>query len=141
MAKPRKQTYTLDMYLAKINEKDIRSDQDVQRLSGQWDKSMVNEIISTVLTGGYIPPVILGEENNSHEQHASQRQGNLHTDFHQILCIFQRQGAEDTFCHDGGRQCIKDKHNRAHNHDCPYIPPVIFIDELCQVLKPAQWIH
>jgi len=65
MAKPRKQTYTLDMYLAKINEKDIRSDQDVQRLSGQWDKSMVNEIISTVLTGGYIPPVILGEENNS----------------------------------------------------------------------------
>ncbi len=65
MAKPRKQTYTLDMYLAKINEKDIRSDQDVQRLSGQWDKSMVNEIISTVLTGGYIPPVILGEESNS----------------------------------------------------------------------------
>ncbi len=65
MAKPRKQTYTLEMYLAKINEKDIRSDQDVQRLSGQWDKSMVNEIVSTVLTGGYIPPVILGEESNS----------------------------------------------------------------------------
>lgn len=65
MAKPRKQTYTLEMYLNKMREADIRSDQDVQRLSGQWDKSTVNELIVTVLTDSYIPPIILGEEENS----------------------------------------------------------------------------
>lgn len=65
MAKPRKQTYTMDMYLNKMRDADIRSDQDVQRLSGQWDKSTINELIVTVLTDNYIPPIILGEENNS----------------------------------------------------------------------------
>lgn len=65
MAKPRKQTYTMDMYLNKIKDSDIRSDQDVQRMSGQWDKSMINELIVTVLTDDYIPPIILGEELNS----------------------------------------------------------------------------
>lgn len=65
MAKPRKQTYTMEMYLNKIKDSDIRSDQDVQRLSGQWDKSTVNELIVTVLTDNYIPPIILGEENDS----------------------------------------------------------------------------
>lgn len=65
MAKPRKQTYTLDMYLNKMKDADIRSDQDVQRLSGQWDRSTINELIATVLTDNYIPPIILGEENNS----------------------------------------------------------------------------
>jgi len=65
MAKPRKQTYTMDMYLSKMKESDIRSDQDVQRLSGQWDKSTINELIATVLTDNYIPPIILGEEKNS----------------------------------------------------------------------------
>ncbi len=65
MAKPRKQTYTMDMYLNKMKDADIRSDQDVQRLSGQWDKSTINELIVTVLTDNYIPPIILGEENNS----------------------------------------------------------------------------
>lgn len=65
MAKPRKQTYTMDMYLNKIKDSDIRSDQDVQRMSGQWDKSMINELVVTVLTDDYIPPIILGEELNS----------------------------------------------------------------------------
>ncbi len=65
MAKPRKQTYTMDMYLAKIKDLDIRSDADVQRLAGQWSKSMINELVVTVLTDDYIPPIILGEELNS----------------------------------------------------------------------------
>ena len=65
MAKPRRQTYTMDMYLNKIKESDIRSDQDVQRMSGQWDKSMINELVVTVLNDDYIPPIILGEESNS----------------------------------------------------------------------------
>lgn len=65
MAKPVKKTYTMDMYLNKIKESDIRSEQDVQRMSGQWDKSMINELVVTVLTDDYIPPIILGEELNS----------------------------------------------------------------------------
>lgn len=65
MVKPRKQIYTMFMYLKKIMDKDIRSDADVQRLAGQWDNEMVNELIVTVLTDNYIPPVILGEESNS----------------------------------------------------------------------------
>lgn len=65
MAKPRRQTYTLQMYLQKIKELDIRSDQDVQRMSGAWNNNMVNELVLTVLTGDYIPPVILGEEGHN----------------------------------------------------------------------------
>jgi len=65
MARPRKQTYTMEMYLGKMKDMDIRSDQDVQRLSGAWNKNMINELIVTVLTDNYIPPVILGEEKNS----------------------------------------------------------------------------
>lgn len=65
MAKPRKQTYTLEMYLNKIKELDIRSDQDVQRMSGAWNNGMVNELVVSVLNGDYIPPVILGQERNS----------------------------------------------------------------------------
>lgn len=59
MAKPRKQTYTMYMYLKKIMDKDIRSDADVQRLAGQWDNEMVNELVVTVLTDNYIPPLFL----------------------------------------------------------------------------------
>ena len=65
MIKPRKQTYTMDMYLNKMRDKDIRSDADVQRLAGQWKPSQINELIYTVLTEDYIPPIILGEEKNS----------------------------------------------------------------------------
>lgn len=62
MAKIRKQTFSLDQYLKLMKAETIRSDQDCQRLSGQWNQNMVNELIYTVLTDGYIPPIILGEE-------------------------------------------------------------------------------
>lgn len=65
MKRPRRQIYTMDMYLGKMKDEDIRSDQDVQRLSGAWEKSMINELIMTILTDDYIPPIILGEEENS----------------------------------------------------------------------------
>ena len=48
MARPRKQTYTMQQYLEKMQDQDIRSDQDVQRLSGAWNKNMINELIYTV---------------------------------------------------------------------------------------------
>ena len=60
--KIRKQTYSLDQYLKLIKAETIRTDQECQRLSGQWNANMVNELIATVLTDNYIPPVILGEE-------------------------------------------------------------------------------
>ena len=60
--KIRKQTYSLEQYLKLMKAETIRSDQDCQRLSGQWNSNMVNELIYTVLTDGYIPPIILGEE-------------------------------------------------------------------------------
>lgn len=60
--KIRKQTLSLSSYLDRIKEEEIREDQDVQRLSGQWETGMVNELIVTVLTDDYIPPIILGEE-------------------------------------------------------------------------------
>ena len=65
MTKPRKQTYTMDLFLKNIKEQDIRQDQDVQRLSDQWSNSMMNELIVTVLNDGYIPPIILAQEPNS----------------------------------------------------------------------------
>lgn len=63
--KIRKQTYSLDQYLKLMNAETIRTDQDCQRLSGQWNANMVNELIATVLTDNYIPPIILGEETTN----------------------------------------------------------------------------
>ncbi len=60
--KIRKQTYVLEQYLKLMKAEVIRTDQDCQRLSGQWNSNMVNELIFTVLTENYIPPLILGEE-------------------------------------------------------------------------------
>ena len=60
--KIRKQTYSLDQYLKLMNAETIRTDQECQRLSGQWNANMINELIATVLTDNYIPPIILGEE-------------------------------------------------------------------------------
>lgn len=60
--KIRKQVYSLDMYLKQLKAETIRTDQDCQRLSGQWNANMVNELIYSVLTDNYIPPIILGEE-------------------------------------------------------------------------------
>ena len=62
MKKIRKQTFSLDQYLKLMKEETIRTDQECQRLSGQWNPNMVNELIATVLTDNYIPPIILGEE-------------------------------------------------------------------------------
>ncbi|MCM1234739.1 MAG: DUF262 domain-containing protein [Ruminococcus flavefaciens] len=62
MAKIRKQTYSLDQYLKLMRAETIRSDQECQRLSGQWNNNMAGELIATVLTDNYIPPIILGEE-------------------------------------------------------------------------------
>ncbi|MDE7323788.1 MAG: DUF262 domain-containing protein [Lachnospiraceae bacterium] len=65
MAKIRKQIFSLDQYLKLIKEEKIRSDQECQRMSGQWNQNMINELIYTVLTDNYIPPIILGEETIS----------------------------------------------------------------------------
>lgn len=62
MAKIRKQTFSLEQYLKEMKSEKIRSDQDCQRMSGQWNANMSGELIATVLTDNYIPPVILGEE-------------------------------------------------------------------------------
>ena len=61
--KIRKQTYSLDQYLKLMNSETIRGDQECQRLSGQWNANMVNELIYSVLTDNYIPPIIVGEES------------------------------------------------------------------------------
>lgn len=65
MMKIRKQTYSLDQYLKLMKNEAIRTDQECQRLSNQWNTNMVNELIYTVLTDNYIPPIILGEETIS----------------------------------------------------------------------------
>ena len=64
MARPRKQTYTLDMYLKKNRKGDIDNNADVQR-NFVWKNEQINELIVTVLTDDYISPIILGEEENS----------------------------------------------------------------------------
>lgn len=63
--KIRKETYSLDRYLKQMKDETIRTDQDCQRLSGQWKPNMVGELIATVLTENYIPPIILGEETSN----------------------------------------------------------------------------
>lgn len=63
MNRPRKQTYTMDMYLSKIKDRDIRNDSDTQR-QFVWSNEQVNELIVTVLTEDYIPPIILAEVEN-----------------------------------------------------------------------------
>ena len=63
--KIRKQTYSLCQYLKLMKAETIRTDQECQRLSGQWNNNMVGELIATVLTDNYIPPIILGEETIS----------------------------------------------------------------------------
>lgn len=64
MARPRKQTYTLDMYLRENMEGDIDNNAEVQR-NFVWKNEHINELIVTVLTDDYIPPIILGEEESS----------------------------------------------------------------------------
>lgn len=59
--KVREQTVSLSSYLASVNSEDISENQDVQRMFC-WDNPAMNELILTVLTEDYIPPIILGEE-------------------------------------------------------------------------------
>lgn len=58
--KVRKMSMALETYLNDVNEEDISTDQDVQRVFCQ-DKKFVDELVITVLTEDYIPPIILGE--------------------------------------------------------------------------------
>lgn len=64
MARPRKQTYTLDMYLKKNMKGDIDNNADVQR-NFVWKNEQINELVVTILTDDYISPIILGEEKDS----------------------------------------------------------------------------
>ena len=59
--KVREQTVSLSSYLTSVNSEDISENQDVQRMFC-WDNPAMNELILTVLTEDYIPPIILGEE-------------------------------------------------------------------------------
>lgn len=59
--KVREQTVSLSSYLTSVNSEDISENQDVQRMFC-WDNPAMNELIVTVLTEDYIPPIILGEE-------------------------------------------------------------------------------
>ena len=63
--KIRKQTYSLEQYLKQLKNENIRTDQECQRRSEQWKPNMVSELIATVLTENYIPPIILGEETTN----------------------------------------------------------------------------
>lgn len=64
MEKIQKQVYTMEMFMRLIRDKDIRDDADVQRASGQWSNEQINELIVTVLTEGYVPPIFIGEDLN-----------------------------------------------------------------------------
>lgn len=63
MARPRKQTYPMETYLISNKEGDISNNADTQRKPA-W-KAIINGLIVTILTDDYIPPIILGEEENS----------------------------------------------------------------------------
>lgn len=63
MARPRKQTYPLETYLNSNRDGDISNNADTQRKPA-W-KAIINELIVTILTDDYIPPIILAEEDNS----------------------------------------------------------------------------
>lgn len=64
MAKIRKETLTMSMYMDFVQDGDIREDADVQRASGQWTTEQINELIVTTLKDGYIPPIFIGEDFN-----------------------------------------------------------------------------
>ena len=62
MIRPRRQIYPLDTYLSENKEGNISNDVDTQRKPA-W-KSIINGLIVTVLTDDYIPPIILGEDDD-----------------------------------------------------------------------------
>ena len=64
MARPRKQTYTMEMYMKKNRNGDIDNSADTQR-DFVWKAEQVNGLIRTVLLDDYIPPIISSEEESS----------------------------------------------------------------------------
>ena len=64
MARPRKQTYTLEMYLKKMKNGDIDNSADTQR-NFVWKPEQINGLVRTILLDDYVPPIILAEEDNS----------------------------------------------------------------------------
>ena len=62
MARPRKQTYAMEMYLKKMKNGDIDNSADTQR-NFVWKAEQINGLIRTVLLDDYIPPIILAEED------------------------------------------------------------------------------
>lgn len=64
MARPRKQTYTMEMYLKKMKNGDIDNSADTQR-NFVWKPEQINGLVRTVLLDDYIPPIILAEEDNT----------------------------------------------------------------------------
>lgn len=60
MTKIRKQTDTMEQYLHRIRKKEIQNDADAGR-HFVWKKEQINELLVTVLSGEYMPPVVLGE--------------------------------------------------------------------------------
>lgn len=64
MARPRKETYPLELYLKKNRTGTIDGNGGVRR-NFVWSNDQINELIVTVLTDDYIPPIILGEGENS----------------------------------------------------------------------------
>ena len=57
MARPRKQTYTMEMYMKKNRNGDIDNSADTQR-NFVWKAEQINGLIRTVLLDDYIPPVL-----------------------------------------------------------------------------------
>ena len=64
MARPRKQTYTMEMYLKKMKNGDIDNSADTQR-NFVWKAEQINGLIRTILLDDYVPPIILAEEDNT----------------------------------------------------------------------------
>lgn len=62
MARPRRQTYTMQQYIENVNEGYITNDADTQRFPAT--KAIVDGLAVTILTDDYIPPIILAEEDN-----------------------------------------------------------------------------
>lgn len=62
MARPRRQTYTMQQYLSNIKEGYISNNASTQR-NPAW-KPIVDGLVVTIFTDDYIPPIILAEEES-----------------------------------------------------------------------------
>lgn len=62
MARPRRQTYTMQQYLSNVKEGYISNNAATQR-NPAW-KPIVDGLVVTILTDDYIPPIILAEEES-----------------------------------------------------------------------------